>query len=64
MKTLLSVVLGAALVLPLPAADPKKPEPFEDTLREAVKEYRAGKLEKELLAMAREVDRHALKKVQ
>lgn len=51
MKLILSPLLGAAMLVPLFAADPKKPEPFEDSLRDAVKEYRAGKLDKARAAL-------------
>jgi len=46
MSKILTTFVGAALLVPLLAAEPKKPDPFEDALREAVKEYRAGKLDK------------------
>ena len=39
-------LIGLALVSVTLAAEPKKPEPFEDALRDAVKEYRAGKPDK------------------
>lgn len=51
MKTFIICLIGAAMLMPLGAADPKKPEPFEEALREAVKEYRAGKLDKARAAL-------------
>jgi len=40
----------------LRAADPKKAEPFEDALREAVKDYRAGKLDQVRADLAKAAD--------
>jgi hypothetical protein len=51
MKRTLLALIGLALLAPLHAADPKKPEPFEDALREAVKEYRAGNHDKARAAL-------------
>jgi hypothetical protein len=65
MKSTLIALLGLALATLVHAAAPQKPEPFEDALREAVKGYRAGKGvgEKELPALARDVDRRVLKQM-
>ena len=66
MKTLLALIASAALMPTVHAADPKKPEPFEDALREAVKEYRAGKLDKARAALdqaAAMLDKHQTGKV-
>ncbi|MBN8457678.1 MAG: hypothetical protein J0M04_07565 [Verrucomicrobia bacterium] len=66
MKTLLALCASAALMPLVHAADPKNPEPFEDALREAVKEYRAGKLDKARAALdqaAALLDKHQTGKV-
>jgi len=54
MKTVPTAIDGTTLWLPLAAAAPKKPEPFADALRDAVKK---------LMVQARQLDRHALNKV-
>ncbi len=46
MKATLIALIGFALLATSHAVDPKKPEPFEDALRDAVKEYRAGNSDK------------------
>jgi hypothetical protein len=46
-----NVLLGCALCVVVSAAEPAKPQPFEDALREAVKEYRAGKLDQARAAL-------------
>jgi hypothetical protein len=46
MTTTFRALIGVALLATVQAADPKKAEPFEDAMREAVTEYRAGKLDK------------------
>lgn len=42
MTTTFRALIGVALLATVQAADTKKTEPFEDALRDAVKEYRAG----------------------
>lgn len=53
MKTHFAALASVALLVATHAAEPKKPEPFEDVLREAVKEYRAGKIDQAREALAR-----------
>lgn len=53
MKTLFAPLASVALLMASHAAETKKPEPFEDVLREAVKEYRAGKIDQAREALAR-----------
>ena len=53
MKTLFAPLASVALLVASHAAETRKPEPFEDVLREAVKEYRAGKIDQAREALAR-----------
>ena len=51
MKPLTALALGVILCPWTQAATPAKAEPFEDALREAVKQYRSGKLEETRAAL-------------
>ncbi len=52
-NVLLMMVVSLGALLPVRAAETKKPDPFEEALRDAVKEYRAGKIDKVRESMAR-----------